>query len=204
MALQVEPALGPSSCPFGGLELPFDQVDAMDAQRLAGAEDRRDVVAMVDGFQRAAHVAEPLREDGRHPFEPVHGEGITRSVRASAPGRRYKRPAAGEDHVELTGKQRRALRAMAHHLKPVVQVGVGGVSPAVIAKVGEELENHELIKVRVGREAPDDADATAELLAQATGAHLAQIIGRTVLLYRARKDEPTIRLPDQASEGSGK
>lgn len=97
--------------------------------------------------------------------------------------------------MELTGKQRRALRAMAHHLKPVVQIGNQGVSDAVIAKVAEELENHELIKVKVGKEAPDEVDAAAAALGERTGAHVAQIIGRTVLLYKRRRKDPQIRLP---------
>ena len=41
--------------------------------------------------------------------------------------------------MELTGKQKRALRAMAHHLNPVVLVGTGGLSESVVEKVNTEL-----------------------------------------------------------------
>ena len=84
---------------------------------------------------------------------------------------------------------------MAHHLKPVVQVGNGGVSEAVVAKVVFELENHELIKVKVAKEAPISADEGAVALAAATGSAVAQVIGRTVVLYRRRKEKPEIKLP---------
>ncbi|MEZ4240052.1 MAG: YhbY family RNA-binding protein [Myxococcota bacterium] len=49
----------------------------------------------------------------------------------------------------LTAKQARHLRALAHHLDPVVRVGAAGVSDAVVEKTVEELEIHELIKVRI-------------------------------------------------------
>lgn len=51
------------------------------------------------------------------------------------------------------------------------------------------------MKVRVGDNAPEDRHATAEDLARRTRAHLAQVLGRTALLYRRRRDEPTIVLP---------
>jgi RNA-binding protein len=97
--------------------------------------------------------------------------------------------------MPLTGKQKRHLRALAHHLSPVVQVGVGGVSDPVVAKTVRELERHELIKVKVSGDAPEDTRETGEALARACGAELAQTIGRTCVLYRRRKKDPRITLP---------
>ena len=51
--------------------------------------------------------------------------------------------------------------------------------------------------MRVSENAPDDRHATAEALAARTRAHLAQVIGRTALLYRRRKEEPVIVLPSE-------
>ena len=96
---------------------------------------------------------------------------------------------------ELTGKQRRHLRALGQRLAATLSVGHEGVSEAVVAQADAQLETHELIKVRVGDNAPDDRHETAEALAVRTRAHLAQVIGRTALLYRRRKDEPRIVLP---------
>jgi RNA-binding protein len=58
-----------------------------------------------------------------------------------------------------------------------------------------QLGAHELIKVRVSQNTPDDRHDVAEALATRTHAQLAQVLGRTALLYRARKDEPSIVLP---------
>jgi RNA-binding protein len=95
---------------------------------------------------------------------------------------------------KLTGKQRRQLRALGHHLNPVVQIGKEGVSEAVVALTERELLAHELIKVKVLETAPVDAEETAAALAGATRSHLAQVIGRTALLYRTHPEKPGIVL----------
>jgi len=95
----------------------------------------------------------------------------------------------------LTGRQRRHLRALGHHLQPVVQVGHEGVTEAVVREAHQQLETHELIKVRIGESSPQDRHEGAELLAEKTGAQVAQVLGRTALLYRARKENPEIVLP---------
>lgn len=95
----------------------------------------------------------------------------------------------------LTGKQRRHLRALGQQLAATLHVGHEGVSDAVVHQADAQLETHELIKVRVGDNAPEDRHATAEALAHRTRAHLAQVIGRTALLYRGRAEDPAIMLP---------
>ncbi|MFO0757676.1 MAG: ribosome assembly RNA-binding protein YhbY [Byssovorax sp.] len=97
--------------------------------------------------------------------------------------------------MPLTGKQKRYLRSLGHHLDPVVQIGKQGLTPPVIAAVDTVLEQHELVKLRVGTECPDDRYELFERLAPEVGAELAQIMGRTALLYRRRKKDPSIVLP---------
>jgi len=96
--------------------------------------------------------------------------------------------------MELTGKQNRYLRGLGHHLKPVVFVGKEEVNDAVIRAVEESLEAHELIKVKLQDGCLTDRKEVAEELAAATGAAIAQILGKIILLYRPAK-EPAISLP---------
>jgi RNA-binding protein len=96
--------------------------------------------------------------------------------------------------VELTGKQLRHLRALAHHLKPVVLTGNSGVTDAVIEKIVVELENHELIKVRVA-DGPEHARDAAASVAERTDSVLVQVIGKVVILYKRRKKDPEIVIP---------
>lgn len=97
--------------------------------------------------------------------------------------------------MPLTGKQRRHLRALGHHLEPVVQLGKNGLTDAIAAAVNDAIEHHELVKVRIGTECPDDRHEVAEALAKALGAEAAQVLGRTILLYRRHPKEPKITLP---------
>ena len=95
----------------------------------------------------------------------------------------------------LSGKQKRHLRALGHHLKPVVQMGQKGATEALIGKVRSELYAHELIKVKVSGDCLESPKEAGELLSKSCDASLVQVIGRTVLLYRAHPDEPAITLP---------
>ena len=95
----------------------------------------------------------------------------------------------------LSGRQKRHLRAIGHHLDPIVQVGKDGITEGLLAATDQTLLRHELIKVRLSEAAGDDRRAVAAAIAEATGAEVAQVLGRTFLLYRAHPDEPTIALP---------
>lgn len=96
---------------------------------------------------------------------------------------------------ELSGKQRRYLRALGQRLAATLHVGHDGVTDAVVRQADAELEAQELIKVRVSENAPGSRHDVAEELARRTQAELAQVLGRTALLYRQRKEEPAIILP---------
>ena len=96
---------------------------------------------------------------------------------------------------ELTGKQRRHLRALGQKLAATLHVGVEGVSDAVVRQADAQLEAHELIKIRIGENAPEDRHASADALAEKTRSQVAQVLGRTALLYRPRQENPAIELP---------
>jgi RNA-binding protein len=95
----------------------------------------------------------------------------------------------------LNGKQRRFLRGLGHHLEPVVQVGKDGLSEGLVAALDAALQTHELIKVKLGEAAGADRRAIAAALAEACAGELVQVLGRTVLIYRRRVDDPVIELP---------
>ena len=95
----------------------------------------------------------------------------------------------------LTGKQKRHLRALGNSLDPVLQVGKGGITPAVVKQTEETLEAQELIKCRVLQNCALEPKTAAEDLAGQAQADLVQVIGRNFLLYRPSKDKPLIVLP---------
>lgn len=95
----------------------------------------------------------------------------------------------------LTGKQKRFLRAEAHHLTPIFQVGKGGVNDEMTKQIREALEVRELIKVRILDNCEEDKHEVAESLATGTRAELVQLIGLTVVLYKESRNHKKIVLP---------
>ena len=96
----------------------------------------------------------------------------------------------------LTSKQRAHLRSLAHHLKPILQVGSEGVTEALLKAVDEAFNTRELLKVKVLEGAPEKARPTADaLVAAMEGVEVVQTIGRTVVLYRPFEEDPEIQLP---------
>jgi RNA-binding protein len=95
----------------------------------------------------------------------------------------------------LNGKQRHHLRGLGHELKAIVQIGKGGIDDGLIAAVNQALSDHELVKIRVGETAELDRNDAAEEIAKRTNSEVAQVLGNTMLLYRADPDDPAIVLP---------
>jgi RNA-binding protein len=102
----------------------------------------------------------------------------------------------------LTGKQRRHLRALAHDMKPIVQVGKGGIDEGLLGALEQALADHELVKVKVGESAGLDRHEAAENLATATKSQVAQVLGNIVLLYRPDPEDPQIKLPKPKAAGA--
>jgi RNA-binding protein len=87
-------------------------------------------------------------------------------------------------------KLRKALRAAGHHLQPIVQVGKEGVTDRVLAQLSEALDHHELVKVKVGTESPEDRFEVADRIREEGNAQVAQVLGRTILSYRKHPKKP--------------
>jgi len=87
----------------------------------------------------------------------------------------------------LTAKQIRLLKSLAHHLKPVVQIGKEDISENVVEATKQELFNHELIKIKIGNNSGVDKKEAATMLSQTTGSSLVQLIGKTIILYKENK-----------------
>lgn len=97
----------------------------------------------------------------------------------------------------LTSKQRAYLRGLANGLEPILHMGKGGLSDAMIRQADDALTAREIIKGKALETAPVSARETAEAIAEAVGAEVVQVVGRTFVLYRRNEKEPKIQLPKQ-------
>jgi len=91
--------------------------------------------------------------------------------------------------ADLAPVQRKQLKARAHALHPILQIGEKGLTDAVVAEIDRALARHELIKIRA---APLDREAREVALAaicERTGAQPVQHIGKMLVVYRPRPPE---------------
>jgi RNA-binding protein len=105
-------------------------------------------------------------------------------------------PPGGVATLELSERQRRHLRGLAHALKPVIRLGGAGLTDAVAKETARALHDHELIKVKGAGGDREVRDAIFSDLAQRTGSALVHRIGNVAVLYRPRADLPRIVNPD--------
>ncbi len=104
--------------------------------------------------------------------------------------------------MELTGADRRTLRALGNTLKPTVFIGRDGVSDDVLEAIEAAHRGAELIKVKVLDTCTRHRKEVAGELESRSGSEFIQLLGRTVLLYRRHPDEPRISLPSHPLPGS--
>jgi len=97
---------------------------------------------------------------------------------------------------DLTEKQRKHLRGLAHALKPVILLGGSGLTEGVTKETARALHDHELIKVKAPGGNREARDALFSDLAQRTGSALVHRIGNVAVLYRPRPEMTRILIPD--------
>jgi RNA-binding protein len=101
--------------------------------------------------------------------------------------------------IQLTIAERKAHRAEAHHLDPVVMIGNDGLSAAVRKEIDAALNAHGLIKVRVLGDDRAQREAMYQSLAEDLGAAPIQHIGKLLVLWRPKppkaKAEDEDRMP---------
>lgn len=86
--------------------------------------------------------------------------------------------------IELTPAERKAHKAEAHHLNPVVQIGGDGLTPAVLKEADTALKAHGLIKIRVFSDDREERAALLGRLADELNAAPIQHIGKLLVLWR--------------------
>jgi putative YhbY family RNA-binding protein len=99
--------------------------------------------------------------------------------------------------LELTPAQRKAHRADAHHLEPVVMVGSDGLTAAVRKECSAALDAHGLIKVRVFSDDRAAREAMLAELADALDAAPIQHIGKLLVLWRPVPPKPKAEREDR-------
>jgi len=98
--------------------------------------------------------------------------------------------------MQLSEKQKKHLRRLAHPMSPIVMLGNAGLTDGVVGELERALSDHELVKVsaRVGDR--DARNAALDALALRTTAHLVQRVGNVGVFYRRNDTRQKILIPD--------
>ena len=91
--------------------------------------------------------------------------------------------------MELKGKERQFFKKEAHSIKPIFQIGKGGLSEEMIQQIQFAIEKRELIKVSLLQNTMEEPQEAAEVLAEQTGSTIIQVIGHTIVLYKQSSKE---------------
>ncbi len=94
--------------------------------------------------------------------------------------------------MAITEQQRRSLKKLVHHLKPVVTIGQHGLSDGVINEIDVALDAHELIKVKLGGGDRDAKKAMIEAICEKNSADFVHSIGNVAAFYRRHPKKPKI------------
>lgn len=98
----------------------------------------------------------------------------------------------------LNSAEKKYLRGLAHHLKPLVQIGKNGLTVEVISQIDQCLLDHELFKIKFN-DFQEEKKKLAAAIEGKTGCRLAGMIGNVAILFRQHPDEEKrkIFLPGQ-------
>jgi putative YhbY family RNA-binding protein len=97
-----------------------------------------------------------------------------------------------ENIPQLSPARRRALRAAAHPLNPVVSISQKGLTPSVLAEIDRCLKAHELIKLRLYGIERDAREALFIEICSALACAEVQHIGNLLVLWRENPKDAAV------------
>lgn len=95
-------------------------------------------------------------------------------------------------YMQLSNKQKQHLKALAHHLNPIVLLGANGLTEGVVAEIDMALTHHELIKVKIPSDDREMRKAIVAAIVRETESTAVQVIGKTVILFRPSDDKKIV------------
>jgi RNA-binding protein len=92
--------------------------------------------------------------------------------------------------LEISSRERSALRAAAHPLHAVVLIGDNGLSDAVLKEIDQNLDAHGLIKVRAGGQDRASREEMLQRICDALSCAPVHHLGKVLILYRPESRNP--------------
>ena len=104
----------------------------------------------------------------------------------------WRRACNGLDYLSMplsvSPRERAKLKARAHALEPVVQIGHSGLTDRLAQELDRALTAHQLIKVKVSAADRDARQALCDDIVSRTGAVAVQRVGNVLVLWRPKAE----------------
>ena len=97
----------------------------------------------------------------------------------------------------MTSKQRSYLKGLAQTTESLFQIGKSNLTPEITNAIEEAFNTHELLKITVLKNATDNPNEMAKVLAERTHSSVVQVIGRKIVIYKPDSKNPKIILPKE-------
>jgi RNA-binding protein len=90
---------------------------------------------------------------------------------------------------KLKAGMKRRIKRETTHEKPTIWIGKGGSSQDLLGEIKRQLEQKEVVKIKILKSALEEnkASVIASLVADQTGANLVEVRGHTFVLYKRRE-----------------
>lgn len=94
----------------------------------------------------------------------------------------------------MNSKKRAFLKKKAHNLEPIVRIGKDGLNENIIKSILDAIDSRELIKVKILQNCEEEKSIIYSKLMDYKEFELVGMIGRTIIIFRENKDNPSISL----------
>lgn len=91
--------------------------------------------------------------------------------------------------MNLTGKQKRFLRAEANTMSPIFQIGKNGLTVEMVKEFEDSLDNKELMKVQLLQNTDWTTGEAASFIEENSDITVVQKIGKVLVLYKPSDKE---------------
>ncbi len=89
----------------------------------------------------------------------------------------------------MEAKEKKKLKALSHHLKPVINIGKYGITEAQVKKIDETVEVKELIKIKILNNAPQNSRDELINILDKINCKIIQEKGKIITIYRKKSSD---------------
>lgn len=94
----------------------------------------------------------------------------------------------------ITGKQRAKLKSLSHGVRPLIQIGKGGLTEGFFVQLDQLLEDHEIVKLVVLKNSPEELEEIVPIILEKTDSEFVQSIGSKLTIYRKSTENPRVEI----------